>query len=365
LAGVSCSSATACTAVGSFLTGEDVHEPLALAWNGSTWALQATPVLNDLSTLRDVSCTSASACIAVGQAAVRPTDNPTTPLAEAWDGAKWTVLAVPDPGKDGSLAGVSCVSAVACAAVGGDTGGALAERWNGTSWAVQHTPRQAAAVLASVSCSSAVACTAAGSFVHRARGARVTLAERWNGTSWAIQRTTGNPVGTPENSLHGVSCTTARRCVAVGTVGIRVLAERWNGRRWALQRIRNPATAFGARLAAVSCTSARRCTAVGSYPDRAGSIDLDRSFTLAERWNGRRWRIQSTPRPAGRRGVHIGSRLHRGRLPPAAFHRANAGRAPLLTRGSPMAAQRAGGRPYRRGCAPRRDRTLITHREGV
>jgi len=318
LAGVSCSSATACTAVGSYLTADDAHEPLAEAWNGTTWVFQATPTLNDLSSLGDVSCTSASACIAVGRAAVVPEGEETTPLAEEWNGTKWTVLTVPEPGSGGSLAGVSCASAMACAAVGGDTRGALAERWNGTAWAVQRTPRPAAAVLAAVSCSSAGACTAVGGFVHRARGTMVTLAERWNGTAWAIQRTPGNPVGTPDNGLAAISCTTARRCAAVGTVDRRVLAQRWNGRRWALQRIRNPATAFGAMLNAVSCTSARRCTAVGSYSDRAGSVTFDHSFTLAERWNGGRWRIQRTrdpPEPPSWRSPGCPARRPGGALP--------------------------------------------------
>jgi hypothetical protein len=297
---VSCTSATACTAVGSYLTEEDAHEPLAEAWDGTTWVFQATPALNDLSSLRDVSCTSASACVAVGQAAVQPEENETTPLAEAWDGTAWTVLTVPEPAHDGSLGGVSCTSATACAAVGGSEAGALAEHWDGTTWVIQPTPRPVVAELAAVSCSSASACTAVGGLVHRARGALVTLAERWNGTAWVIQRTPGNPLGTPANSLNAVSCTRAGRCVAVGTAGFRVLAERRHGRRWAIQRIRNPPAALAARLDAVSCTSARRCIAVGSYVDRAGSVNFGHSsFTLAERWNGRRWAIQPTPRPPG------------------------------------------------------------------
>jgi hypothetical protein len=301
LAGVSCSSATACTAVGSYLTDDDTHEPLAEAWNGTTWVFQATPTLNDLSSLKGVSCTSASACIAVGRAAVSDPEegDDTTPLAEAWDGAAWTVLTDPDPGKDGSMAGVSCTSAAACTAVGETTAGALAARWNGTTWAIQPTPKPVASELAGVSCSSARACTMAGGFVHRVRGDLVTLAERWNGTSWIIQRTPGNPAGTPGNSLNAVSCRSARRCIAVGVAGSGVLAERWNGRRWAIQRIHNPAVAVTTHLDAVSCASARRCIAVGSYLDRAGSINFDGSFGLAQRWNGRKWAIQPTPRPAG------------------------------------------------------------------
>src|SRR5690348_10629694 len=48
-------------------------------------------------------------------------------------------------------------------------------------------------------------------------------------------------------------------------------------------------------LSAVSCTSGRACTAVGSH---AASLS-GTGFTLAERWNGTRWRIQPTTLPTG------------------------------------------------------------------
>lgn len=69
-----------------------------------------------------------------------------------------------------------------------------------------------------------MACAAAGGDTGGA------LAERWNGTSWAIQRTPGNPAGTPENALAGVLCTSARVCTAAGfrqrLFTVRTLAER-------------------------------------------------------------------------------------------------------------------------------------------
>ncbi len=55
------------------------------------------------------------------------------PLAEQWDGTVWTIQSVPGTGR---LAGVSCTSATAGTAVGGD----VAERWNGTTWTIQPIP---------------------------------------------------------------------------------------------------------------------------------------------------------------------------------------------------------------------------------
>ena len=63
-----------------------------------------------------VSCTSASACDAVGFA----TFSSTTAIAESWTGKQWVVRAVGLPaGSLGSVLGsVSCNSAVACMATG-------------------------------------------------------------------------------------------------------------------------------------------------------------------------------------------------------------------------------------------------------
>jgi hypothetical protein len=164
----------------------------------------------------------------------------------------------------------------------------LAERWNGSSWAIQPTPTHAGATniyLRGVSCTAATACTAVGQ--DYSSGYSLTLAERWNGASWVIQ-----PTPNPANALSvlsSVSCTAATACTAVGDSysGTYVsLAERWNGTSWAIQSTPNPAGS-GSVLSSVSCTAATACTAVG-YSGNA--------VTLAERWNGTSWKIQPTPK---------------------------------------------------------------------
>jgi hypothetical protein len=60
-----------------------------------------------------------------------------------------------------------------------------------------------------------------------------TFAERWNGTSWSIQHTP-NPARGPGsiNELDGVSCSSGIVCTAVGAYGTSkalTLAERWHG----------------------------------------------------------------------------------------------------------------------------------------
>ena len=67
----------------------------------------------------------------------------------------------------------------------------LAERWNGSSWSVQPTanPGGINPELVDVSCTSARACTAVGSAGNGGDVSGIgALAERWNGTSWSIER---------------------------------------------------------------------------------------------------------------------------------------------------------------------------------
>jgi hypothetical protein len=283
LNGVSCTSASACTAVGYYASGSS-NLPLAERWNGTTWAIQKmrNPSGATLSNLNGVSCTSASACTAVGSTNVGSANVSTYTLAEHWNGEVWAIQKAPTFSADeiGYLDGVSCTSASACTAVGsygdGTNNAGLAERWNGKVWAVQPTVGpNGNAVLQAVSCTSASVCTAVGSYFLQS-DAFGALAERWNGTTWTSQ---SMPVPSQaENvSVSGVSCTSASSCTAIGSA-VATLAERWNGTTWTIQTTRNPGN-DGNGLESVSCTSASACTAVGSYSPSLGSV-----LTLAERY---------------------------------------------------------------------------------
>jgi hypothetical protein len=300
--GVSCPSATDCTAVGSSVNSAGVLGTLAEHWDGTSWTAQTTPNAAGAqrSGLSGVSCASTTACTAVGfyvdSAGLE------VPLAEHWNGTTWAIQAAPVPaGATFSfLAGVSCPSTRVCIAVGeyflsGSVRVALIERWNGSGWAIQPSPNPVGTrvtELFGVSCSAAVACTAVGHYVRQ--GASHTLAERWNGTRWAIQSTPGGAIF---GILRGVSCPSNRACMAVGDYGFEpsaTLAERWDGINWIIQSTPNQGPNANALLG-VSCASATACTAVGDYDTANPGLFL----TLAERWNGTNWKISSTPNPTG------------------------------------------------------------------
>src|SRR5215831_17343604 len=297
LAGLSCPSSSSCTAVGNFTRGSGVAVTLAEHWDGRRWAIQAAPGPRGarLSVLFSVSCSSPSACTAVGQAVSN--QGASAPLAERWNGTRWRIQATPIPRAGGGfLAGVACASASACTAVGNSNSGTLAEHWNGTRWRIQATPNPSGAqfsFLSAVSCASSSACSAVGGYGNSS-GTLVTLAERWDGTRWRIQATP-NPSGAQFSFLSAVSCTSASACTAVGSSTSSLntpvtLGEHWNGTRWAIQSTPNRVGAAASGLFSVACISPRSCMAVG------GTSSLsDIGGFLAERWNGTRWSILPTP----------------------------------------------------------------------
>jgi hypothetical protein len=308
LSAVSCTSGWACTAVGSdAATQSSPTFTLAERWNGKSWRIQPTanPKGAASSNLFGVSCASASACTAVGSA-FHTAGSRDVNLAEAWNGKSWQVQATPNPkgATDGALYAVSCTSPAACTAVGhyDNAAGrvlAVAERWNGKTWRIQAIPQAAKLTwFFGVSCSAARACSAVG-YQNNGAGDAQPLAEAWNGATWHGQAVP-LPHRAPGGALSAVSCTSPAACTATGTnFGIRhpTLAERWNGTSWRIQPTPNPAnfqqSAAEVALDGVSCTSATACTASGEYSPGGTAA------YFAEAWNGSSWRLQTTPTPAG------------------------------------------------------------------
>jgi hypothetical protein len=165
---------------------------------------------------------------------------------------------------------------------------------------VQPTPRLAgarASFLSGISCPGPRDCTAAG-YANLGNGSQAALAEHWDGRRWTIQ-----PIarvdGELDVQLADVSCAVAGSCVAVGfftdVTGIDVmLAERSHGARWTPQKPLYPPGARSVQFAGVSCPTARTCIAVGLFNTAAGSDAL-----LAERADGSRWTIRWGPAVPG------------------------------------------------------------------
>lgn len=175
LNGTSCSSSTHCVAVGAKSSGGGTYTTLAMTWNGTTWTTQTSP--NPTGALTSgaeaVSCTSSTACTAVG--VYEASGNVPLAFAMRWNGSSWSMQSVklPEKGNYGWLYGVSCSSGTFCMAVGPyeDLGvGAfpMAQKWDGTSWTAEKPPNPGTSSnsLDSVSCVASNWCKAAGSYFN-------------------------------------------------------------------------------------------------------------------------------------------------------------------------------------------------------
>ena len=302
LRGVAVTSVTNAWAVGNCYSQTNPPQTLIERWNGTRSTVQPSPNPEgspNVHELHGVAAISATNAWAVGDNHNIPTSYQT--LIERWNGTGWTVQPSPNPGDSSHrrfLFGVAATSATNAWAVGFYTDGTrhwtLVERWNGTRWKVQPSPKGGSyPELDGVAATSATNAWAVG-HNHTPTSYR-TLIERWNGTHWKIQPSP-NPAGRyPE--LDGVAATSATNAWAVGHyytgTGYRPLIERWNGTHWKIQPSPNP-RGSDPYLNGVTATSATNAWAVGFYTD--GSL---RHRTLIERWNGTRWKIQPSPNPTG------------------------------------------------------------------
>jgi hypothetical protein len=303
LAAVSCSSASACTAVGSYDTST-ASVPLAERWNGTSWSIQATldPTGADGARFYGVSCPTANVCVGVGSYALQTAPSVLIPLAERWNGTSWKITAIPPrTGTGGSeLMGVSCVSPSFCKAVGyyGDASinrqRSLAATWTGGKWTTELPPIvTSGSILYGVSCISTSWCMAVGTqdgFGHL--GSRF-LAETWSGGHWTVTLKLAKSL--PAGNLNGISCTSITNCLAVGgeDSGVAAMAERWTGTAWTPQPL--GAASSVEQALAVSCASGPGCIAVGNGEDSNPTEDP----AWAASYSGTSWTAMSTAAPGG------------------------------------------------------------------
>jgi hypothetical protein len=231
--------------------------------------------------------------------------------------AGWRIAQTPSTfGNDGFgvfVSGISCPTTNSCIAAGyGGTSQPLQPSQphlgltlQGSRWSLLQTPIPPSTAFApdvdGVSCSSTRWCVIVGTYVPNSSVTDVPYAEAWNGRTWSLQQLPSPNMYSV--GLNSVSCVSSRACVAVGYydwLDKRLdsfieapLAESWNGTDWTSEPLRSPYAKQGGVLWGVSCTSARACTATGAYSRPYGKWDLP----LVERWTGRRWSLENTPNP--------------------------------------------------------------------
>lgn len=176
LQAVSCATRGPCIAVGDSGKGSPATRtsPLSLRWSGHRWETLRipSPRVSGYVVFDSISCSTASACTAVGTYGTTAYH----PFAERWDGRVWRLERTPTPAgaRVAELNGISCPGTGLCIAVGSSThrevGRPLVERWSAGKWKVMNTPlpprsnRRGGSVLTSVSCALQGSCTAVGDY---------------------------------------------------------------------------------------------------------------------------------------------------------------------------------------------------------
>jgi hypothetical protein len=300
LDGVSCSSAGNCTAVGQYENNSNQNQALAATETGGSFgtATEVTPPANadtsPTALLAGISCSSAGNCTAVGEY-FDTSIHRQAMVATETGGIFAAATEVTLPANAGTspnayLDGISCSSAGNCTAVGDyedssnnyqamvatETGGSF-----GT--ATEVTPPANAgsdpeAMLYGVSCTSVGNCTADGQYYDTSNHYQAMVVTETGGSFAAATEVTppANAGTNPFASLWGISCSSAGSCTAAGRYddssnhAQAMVTTEAGGSFGTATEVTLPANAGtnpGAFLFGIGCSSAGICTAVGRYED--------------------------------------------------------------------------------------------------
>jgi hypothetical protein len=191
------------------------------------------------------------------------------------------------------LGAVSCVGSSFCVSVGPDVDGLLfstpySQVWNGRTVRTLAVPGRNPHLtgLFGISCTSAKNCVAVGGEDFEDGG---QLSDAWNGSSWNILPV---PKKGSSDGLNGVDCTGARTCIAVGSGPNFAMAQTWNGTSWHLTpRPVVPHRTLFSEFNGIACDGPSRCLAVGDY----AAPNTEGLTALAESWNGHSWKLLPAP----------------------------------------------------------------------
>jgi hypothetical protein len=313
---ISCASAENCLAVGT-LNPTGTPTPVADAWNGKEWRPLAVRLpAGTTGGLNYVSC-KAGSCLAIGSY-ISNSGNDSNGFAVTWNGRTLkTIPAPPASGGDTIADGVSCVSARDCMTMTSsmDSESTVIDTWNGSEWKTQSAadPDDVAVDINTLSCVSATYCVAGGSAPTNSGSGKPLLAS-WNGktiTPMKVPAPAATDIPTDYGSpvIFAVSCVSTTSCAAVGTYLTDSSAttgfgftEVLSGNTWKESTITRPHGTSLSMLFGVSCTSAKSCLAVGT----AGSPSTGLSATAVS-YNGKTWvRQTDLPRPGNGNSDYFG-----------------------------------------------------------
>jgi hypothetical protein len=312
LQSVSCPDSTFCVAVGSYGSDGTNTSGLIETFSDGQWTptMAPAPAPGDGVQLAQVVCSAVGECVAIGLYLVPDGTFPGDGVIETLSDGSWTATAAPVPSNVGptpssQLRDLSCVSAVSCMAVGDYEDSdqnvqGLIETMAHGSWRPTEAPlpsgtslKDQSAILYGVSCLSARSCVAVGEYSSTPVG----LIEKSSAAGFKPSAAATSLSGTSWSSLREVTCTTSRSCAAIGFYGPDNLAytdDVVHG-RWTATKAPAPPgdQSPGPTLSTPICPEKRFCVSVGSYTGAQND-----TFGLIDGLSRKRWTTQATPLPS-------------------------------------------------------------------
>ncbi len=305
---ISCPSAGSCTAVGTYTDGADVVHTFVINQVNATWGYPTevpdftSMIAQDASEMTTLSCTSATTCVGVGSFVDHATASAQPILFDESDGVWGTPVEAPgatslNPSGIAFVGGLDCVSATTCVA-GGDiinlppaTGPLvpfLLDEDNGVWGAMYEVPGIATlspigeAGLTALSCGAPGDCSGGGVYLDASGQAQAYLVNEVGGVwSSATQLFATQQLGSGVTSeVNSIDCPAAGDCSAVGAYtddagNLQPFVLDETDHVWS-RAIEVPGVQalndnVGATLTTVSCSAAGACSAGGDYTDADGN----------------------------------------------------------------------------------------------
>ena len=285
-----------CLALGRFCSGYPCTTPLkgallATANSGATWRRLPMPSASWFSAINPgepgesagaISCASARDCVALGVHQGTPGPYGAIFMTKS-GGASWSVFNASAAGI-GDVTGISCPTVTTCFVVAGrgQNGAAFLTTDGGARWTSIPVP-QRVFFLAAISCSSAIRCVAVGSTLS---DRAISIATNDRGTHWTLHFMPRGIAG-----LVGLSCPAAKLCYAVadplGAYPGMIVATKNGGATWHEQSSYQLELLTG-----ISCSSSSTCVAVGA--------GFYQGVIVTTRTGGRHWQLRPQLRTSAR-----------------------------------------------------------------
>jgi len=207
--GVSCASASACVAVGNF-SGLIYFSSGTMSLGTWTWTSATTLPLEGDGELTSVSCTSSSTCVAVGQdGGGQPDFVSGTEAGSTWTWGDVSVVAINSSAIYGTFSSVSCVTSTQCVAAGNQVSNgtyamtSIGYESSGTwHWAIANEVVSASSSqgqFAGVDCLSATTCLAVGESGGQA------VYDAWSTASATVTSAPTRPIVTSGHGSASIS----------------------------------------------------------------------------------------------------------------------------------------------------------------